>query len=117
MRIFLITIAVLVVGFFACLGWYFWDSSHNRSLKFGYYGEFNRLSNTLASIPGVVVTDFWYNDDVTLEGIGFKLTFTGEPIDLFFGQNDSIRDMNRAAAITALQARISAALALSQTNR
>ena len=115
MRGFLIIIAVLIIGLFAIVGWYFFDGSRNRGFEFGYYGEFNRLSNRLASIPGVVVTNDWHHNDLTLEEISFDLTFKGQPLQLRFGQDNAIRRTNRDAAIAELQAMI--ALVLSQTNR
>jgi len=115
MRVFLITIALLFVGLGAFVGWSFWDGSRNRGLEFGYYGAFNRLGHRLASIPGVVVTNSWHNEDTTLEEISFDLTFNGQPLQLRFGQNDVIRRTNRAAAIAELQAMI--ASVLSQTNQ
>jgi hypothetical protein len=117
MRVLLITLALLIVSFFAFIGWYRWDSSRNRGNEFGYYGEFNRVSNALASVSGVVVTQSWHNLDVTLEEFGFGLTFTGQPVYLFFGETDPIRGMSRDAAVVALQSRIGAELASSQTNR
>jgi hypothetical protein len=117
MRVLLPIIAALSVCFFGYIGWYFWDSSRNRGSEFGYYGEFNRVSNTLASIPGVVVTQAWHNLDLTLEEFGFDLTITGRPVRLFFGETDPIRNMRRDAAVAALQNRIAAELGLPQTNR
>jgi hypothetical protein len=102
----------LVVGFIV---FYRWDSSRNRGYQWGYYGEFNSISNALASIPGVTVTQAWHNLDVTLEEFGFGITVTGQPVRLAFGETDTIREMSRDAAVVALKAQIAAEL--STTNK
>ena len=115
MRVFIIIIAVLIIGLFASVGWYFFDGSRNRGFEFGYYGEFNRLSNRLASIPGVVVTNAWHHNDIHLEEISFDLTYNGQALELRFGQDDAIRRKTRDATIAELRTMI--ASALSETNR
>ena len=117
MRVLLTILTLLIVVFFGFIGWYRWDSSYNRGSESGYYGTFNRISNALASISGVTVTQSWHNLDVTLEEFGFDLTVTGQPVHLFFGETDPIRKMSRAAVVVALQALIATELASSQTNR
>ncbi len=117
MKAILLIIAALVVCFFGFIGRYRWDSSRNRGSEYGYYGEFNRVSNALAAVPGVTVTQSWHNLDVTLEEFGFGLTVTGQPVRLHFGETDPIRNMRRADAVAALQTQIAAELASSQTNR
>ena len=114
----LIAVASLVVVLLAAIGWYFWDSSRNRGSLSGYYGEYNRVSNALASIPGVSITNGWYNGDVTLEEIGFGLTINEKAVYLFFSETDPIREMKHEAAVAALKGRIAAELAASsQTNK
>ncbi len=107
-------IAVLVV--FMILGlyivWNRWDVARNRGSEFGYYGEFNRVSNALASIPGVTITQAWHNLDLTLEEFGFGITFAGRPASLVFGERDPIREMSRAGAVAALNARINSELSI-----
>jgi hypothetical protein len=116
-RVLFIIIAAMISCFFGFVGWYLWDSSRNRGREFGYYGDFNRVSNALASIPGVTVTQWWHNLDVTLEEFGFDFTVTGQPVRLHFGETDSIRSMRRKAAVAALQARIAREIVLTQTNK
>jgi hypothetical protein len=100
----------------ALIVWYRRDSGPNRGHEFGYYGEFNRMSNALASIPGVTVTNWWWNRDITLEEFGFSLTVTGRPVSLAFGETDPVREMSRGAAARELTARIKNELSLSKTN-
>lgn len=96
-----------VVGILvALLAWYRWDSASNRGYQHGYFGEFNRVSNALAPIPGVMITQAWHNLDITLEEFGFGITVTGQPIRLSFGEADSIRNLPRDAVVDALKKRI-----------
>jgi hypothetical protein len=108
------TSAVLILVLF---GWYRWDSSRNRSYEFGYYGEFNCVSNSLRSIPGVAVTRGWHNHDVSLEEFGFDVTVSNTPVRLGFEETDPIRKMKHDAAVTALKNLISAEIASSLTNK
>ncbi len=103
--------AVLIILGSCCLligliGSYQWDSAQNHGNTFGYYGEYNGVSNALASIPGVTVTGGWHNHDVTLEEFGFDIRVAGKPVRLLFSETDPIRRMKRDAAISALQLRI-----------
>ena len=113
----MLIILALIVFFFGFLGWSSWDASRNRGREFGYYGEFNRVSNALASIPGVTVTQSWHNHDITLEEFGFGLTVTGQPVVFLFEETDPIRSMRPEAKVAALRARIARELVSSQTNR
>ena len=115
MKILLIVVLTVLMIPVMFIAWYRWDSARNRGSEFGYYGEFNRISNALASIPGVTVRKGWHNRDVTLEEFGFDFTVTGRPVSLAFGETDPIRDMSRTKAAVALQARIAAEL--SATNK
>lgn len=109
-------IVATLILIFSYLLFYRWDSSLNRGWNIGYFGEFNRTSNALASIPGITITQSWHNLDVTLEEFGFDLVVTNQPIRIFFNETDPIRSMSRQTAIAALQTRITKELALSQTN-
>ena len=102
----------LIVGFIV---FYRWDSSRNRGHQWGYFGEFNSISNALASVPGVTITQAWHNLDVTLEEFGFDITITGRTARLYFGETDRLRELSGPAAVTALQTRIAQELAT--TNR
>lgn len=47
-----LVVVLLLVGLPAgFIGWYSWDSGRNRGFEFGYYGEYNSVSNALASLP------------------------------------------------------------------
>ena len=93
-----------------------WDSSRNRGSEFGYYGEFNRVSNALAAVPGVTITGSWTNNDVTLEEFSFALAISNRAVELFFGETDAVRNMKKEAAVAALQGRIAVELASASTN-
>ena len=110
----LIVLSLIAVAFISLVGWYRWDSAQNRGNEFGYYGDFNRVSNPLASISGVVITQAWHHEDITLEEFGFHLTTNGQSVSLHFGETDPVRNFKRAAAVAALQQRIATALAQAQ---
>jgi hypothetical protein len=77
--------------------------------EFGYYGDFNRVSNALVSIPGVVVTNFWMNRDITLEEFGFDVTTgAGKSVHIALGERDPLRRMHRAELVSALQKELGA---------
>jgi len=99
------------------IGWHRWDASHNRGFEHGYYGEFNRVRNALATIPDVNVTNSWHHLDVTLEEFGFDIAVAGRPVRLSFGEDDLVREMKRDAAREDLKVRITTELAYSQNGR
>ena len=104
----LIAILAVVVGsFVAFVLWYRWDSGTNHGYQFGYYGDFNRVSNALASIPGITVTQSWHNCDVTLEEFGFAATMgSGEPVRIAVGERDRIRSLSGDLLVQALKTEI-----------
>jgi hypothetical protein len=78
--------------------------AQNDGRESGYYGDFNRVSNALVSIPGVVVTNFWMNRDITLEEFGFEgVTGTGKPVHIAVGEHDPLRRMSRTELVEALK--------------
>ncbi len=78
--------------------------AQNDGRESGYYGDFNRVSNALGSIPGVVVTNFWMNRDITLEEFGFEaVTDTGKPVRISVGERDPLRQMSRTQLVAALR--------------
>ena len=92
----LIILSAVVVLFVGFVLWCRWDSATNHGLQFGYYGDFNRVINALASIPGITVTHSWHNCDVTLEEFGFTATKgSGEPLGIAVGEHDHIRSLFR----------------------
>ena len=117
MKLLVSLVLVFVVIPVAFIAWYRWDSARNRGREFGYYGDYNRVSNALASIPGVTITQSWHNLDVTLEEFGFSITFTGRPVRLAFSETDKIRDMRREEAVAVLKHLIQTELSASNTNK
>ena len=88
----------------------------NDGRESGYYGDFNRVSNALVSIPGVTVTNFWMNRDITLEEFGFDITTaSGEAVHFGLGERDPLRKMSRPELVEALKREI--AQELSRTNK
>jgi hypothetical protein len=104
LRLILAAVAVICVGFVV---WYRWDSGRNHGYQFGYYGEFNRVSNALTAIPGITITQSWHNCDVTLEEFGFTATMgSGEPARIAVGEHDRIRSLSGDALVQALKTEI-----------
>ncbi len=115
MKILLAIVALgiaLIVGFIV---FYRWDSARNRGYQWGYFGEYNSISNVLASIPGVTITQAWHNLDMSLEEFGFDITITGRTARIYFGESDPLRTLSGTTAVSALQTRIAQELAT--TNR
>lgn len=109
-----ILLAIVALGTALVVGtilFYQWESSRNRGYQWGYFGEFNSVSNSLASVPGVTITQAWHNLDVTMEEFGFGITITGRPVRLYFGETDPLRSMSGEIAVAALRTRITAELA------
>ena len=91
---------LLLISFFitAAVGYIFfyrWDIAKNRGYEFGYYGVFNRISNSIESIPSVSnVTTTAMNIDISLEEFGFEVDLkNGRSIKLFFQESDPIRSL------------------------
>jgi hypothetical protein len=79
----------------------------NNGKESGYYGDFNRASNALVAIPGIRITNFWLNPDITLEEFGFDVvTQIGQPVHIAFGERDPRRKLSRVQLSAALAAEI-----------
>ena len=73
--------------------WERWDEQKNRGHTWGYWGEFNTVSNRLANLPSVVKA--WHNNDfLVLEEFGFDIMAQGQPVALVFGEKDPIRKLS-----------------------
>jgi hypothetical protein len=84
----------LILPVLALFCWYGWDSRTNRGLKFGYYGEFNTVSNALARLPNVRILKSGYNEDVSLEEFNFEIERDGRALEIFFSERNPIRRMS-----------------------
>jgi len=91
-RLLFILSSVCVLAFVFAVGfipWYSWDRSRNRGHTWGYWGEFNTVSNTLAQLPGVIIIKVYCNRDLTLEEFGFDiLTAEKQKLHIGFDEND-----------------------------
>ena len=66
-----------------------------------------RVSNALASIHGITITQAWANCDVTLEEFGFTATMgSGEPVRIAVGERDRIRSLSGDSLVLALKMEI-----------
>ncbi len=79
----------------------------NNGKESGYYGDFNRASNALVSIPGIRITNSWLNSDITLEEFGFDVvTGNGQAVRVGFSEQDPRRKFSRAQLAEVLAAEI-----------
>ena len=107
MKKLIVILSAVLVLFVGLILWYRWDSATNHGFRFGYYGEFNRVSNALASIPGITVTQSWANCDVTLEEFGFTATMgSGESVRIAIGERDRMRSLSGDSLVQALTTEI-----------
>lgn len=77
--------------------------ARNDGRESGYYGDFNRISNALVSIPGVTITNAWMNRDITLEEFGFDITTgTGKAVHIAIGERDPLRSISGSKLVDGL---------------
>lgn len=89
----LVLIALLM--FSALLLLWRWDSALNRGHTFGYYGQYNMVSNALAKLPDVRVLSGGHNHDITLEEFHFDIrTSEGRDIVIWFNEDNPVRKMS-----------------------
>jgi len=100
------TPVIVVLLFFGSLAYWRWDSDHNRGHHHGYWGEFNRITDALTSLPGVTIEKSWANEDVTLEEFGFTIQVSSQAVSLEFGETDPIRGMKGKQLSEALSRKI-----------
>lgn len=80
------------VGF---VSWFRWDRSRNRGYTWGYWGEFNTVSNAVARLPGIAISKAYYNYDLTLEEFGFDiLSVEKRTLHIGFEENDPTRELS-----------------------
>lgn len=100
----LLAVMIFLVG---SMLWYRWDSRTNHGHQFGYYGEFNRVSNALASIPGITITRSWANCDLSLEEFGFTaINSAGIPVRIALEERDPIRSLSGKLLVQTLSAEV-----------
>jgi hypothetical protein len=95
-------VAAITLAILGFLVWYAWDSRKNHGFTFGYYGQFNTMSNALASLPGVRITSATYNGDITLEGIFFEIDRGGRHLNIVIAEQDPVRRLSGAKLEKAL---------------
>lgn len=90
------------------MAWIWFDWSENRGFQFGYWGELNKIVETLDDLEEVdAVWVEGYNADVTLEEVNIGIeTVEGERFDIWFGQNDPIRKLTGSELSQALATRL-----------
>lgn len=100
-------LAAVVLSFVALVLGYRWDSSTNHGYRFGFYRDFNRVSNALASLSGITITQAWANCDITLEEFGFNATTAeGGLVRIMIGERDPIRSMSSDSLVQTLKTEI-----------
>jgi hypothetical protein len=94
-------IVLLFIGFVV---WYRWDSKTNHGYKWGYWSQFNTVSNALANLSGVTILKAGANADVTMEEFGFEvLNSDGRQLHVWFSETDPVRKLSGKALTSALQ--------------
>ena len=79
----------------ALISWERWDEAKNHGLGWGYWGEFNTVSNALAQVPDVTISRSWCNADfLALEEFGFDIISNGRPFSIGFEEKDPIRELS-----------------------
>ena len=95
MKIALKLLASLAVVLIALVLLERWDEGTNRGCTWGYWGEFNTVSNCVAKLPGVTVVKAWWNADfLVLEEFGFDILTHGKEVSLGFGEKDPTRRLS-----------------------
>src|SRR5258708_15615002 len=93
-----IILSTVAAVFIAGILWYRWDSETNHGYAWGYWGQFNTVSNSLVKLPGVTIVKFGCNADVTLEEFGFDIVTTeGRQVHVWFSEDDPIRKLSGEA--------------------
>jgi hypothetical protein len=88
-------LGTFVALFVVAVLWYRWDSGTNHGYCWGYWGQFNTVSNALAEIPGVKIVKSGCNADVTMEEFGFDITTAeGGQVHVWFSETDPIRKLS-----------------------
>ena len=109
MRMILLIFGLLAVVLVAAFSFYRWDEHKNRGWEIGYYGEFNTVSNMLAGLPAVSITNSWCNHEMKLDNFGFEITTAdGRPVQIHVRVNSPLRKMSGDKLKNALLAEINA---------
>ena len=96
-------VAVCIAGILS----YRWDSETNHGYRWGYWGQFNTVSNAVAKLPGVTIVQSGCNADVSLEEFGFDIvTADGRRIHMWFSEDDPARKLTGEALSKALLEKI-----------
>ena len=96
-------LSIVVVTFIVFILWYRWDSGTNHGYTWGYWGQFNTISNSLAKLPGVTIVKCGWNADVTMEEFEFDIvTANGRQIKVQFDGDAPIRKLSGNALSEAL---------------
>src|SRR6266576_1285013 len=73
MKAAVLVLAAVTTLLMASIVWYRWDSGTNHGYTFGYWGQFNTVSNSLSKLSGITILKASCNADVTLEEFGFEV--------------------------------------------
>lgn len=101
------TVVLMLIAFIVC---YRWDSGTNRSHTWGYWGQFNIISNSLSRLPGIEIVKSHYDSDVTIREFAFEvLTPKGQKVFVLFGDGDPVRKLSGQPLSQALLEKIASA--------
>ena len=106
-RLRLSLLALLLLLVLSGPAFYLWEANRNRGFTWGYYGDFNTLSNALAGLPKVTISNSYHLEEIHgLELVTFDLIVAGQSTHLRFPQDDPIRELRATALTNALIQRI-----------
>ena len=109
-KLILLAVGLVILAGGSLFCWYKWDTSANHGLSYGYYGQYNTVSNAFARLPGARILDTFYNADITLEEFGFEIETGGRSVTISFSEQDPIRRMSGTQLNKTLSARIASDL-------
>ena len=89
------------------IGFLVYDGRENRGFTFGYYGDYNAITNALGQMTEISEMETFCHEDLFLEEIWFTVQLIdGTEKDIFIGQNESIRNLRHEELTLALRERI-----------
>ena len=106
----IIALSAVVLMLVAGIRCYRWDSEANHGYTWGYWGQFNTISNSLTKLPGITIVKFGCNADVTMEEFGFDVLTGGRQVPVWFDEDDPVRKLSGDALSNALLQKISTEL-------
>ena len=108
MKLVAVIVGAVFLFFAVAVLWHRWDAGTNHGHRCGYWGQFNTVSNALASLPGITIVKSGGNADITMEEFGFEVvTSDGRQLHVGFSETDPVRKLSGEALTKALLEKMS----------